>query len=208
MAGIEATKATAAGEAKDIKSESDTRSKKDGRLVPTTDDDDRKTPKKRRKVNHGRWLASLLLPPTPYPLPPIPSLLLLVLPASPRLVRHPSTRTERPRADALCPAFTACLYCRRSVSHSSLRPRRTPLSGNCPPLSPPRRAPPQLPRRTPRLPAMGALQLGTRRCACAFSDYRSCSLLAWLTMLMFGPAPAHDVRSRMYRPSPPFAFVL
>lgn len=70
MAGIEATKATAAGEAKDMKSESDTRSKKDGRLVPTTDDDDRKTPKKRRKVNHGRWLASLLLPPTPYPLFP------------------------------------------------------------------------------------------------------------------------------------------
>lgn len=70
MAGIEATKATAAGEAKDLKSESDTKSKKDGRLVPTTDDDDRKTPKKRRKVNHGRWLASSLSPPYPYPLFP------------------------------------------------------------------------------------------------------------------------------------------
>lgn len=107
MAGIEATKATAAGEAKDIKSESDTKSKKDGRLVPTTDDDDRKTPKKRRKVNHGRWLASLLSP--PYPLPPIPSLL-LVLPASPRLVRHPSTRKEReltPCALLLQLAYTA-----------------------------------------------------------------------------------------------------
>lgn len=106
MAGIEATKATAAGEAKDLKSESDTKSKKDGRLVPTTDDDDRKTPKKRRKVNHGRWLASSLSPRTPTPY----SSLLLVLPASPRLVRHPSARTEReltPCALLLQLAYTA-----------------------------------------------------------------------------------------------------
>jgi hypothetical protein len=119
MAGIEATKATATGEAKDPKSESDTKSKKD-RLVPTTDDD-RKTPKKRRKVNHGGWLAS--------PVPPIPSLL-LVLPASPRLVRLPQSAQRELTPSAL--AYSLPIL--PSICKSFLAaPRRTPLSGNWPP---------------------------------------------------------------------------
>ena len=64
MAGIEATKAAAtSGEIIDPKLESDTKPKKD-HLVPTIDDD-RKTPKKRRKVNHGELPASYLPNPEP-----------------------------------------------------------------------------------------------------------------------------------------------
>jgi len=50
MAGIEATKRATGNEAKDPKSEIDTKSK--DHHAPAADDE-HKTPKKRRKVNHG-----------------------------------------------------------------------------------------------------------------------------------------------------------
>lgn len=115
----------------DSASRSESEAKANDQRAPAADDIHRTPNKKRRKVNHGElvacffhgpwrpclWLVSPALLP-----PPLPSL------------HPPSCRALKLTRPA--PWLAACLYCRRSVSHSSQCAGHT--HNPCLPIGPPR----------------------------------------------------------------------
>ncbi len=101
----------------DSASRSESEAKAHDQRAPAADDVHRTPSKKRRKVNHGELVACFFDGPWPWLVsPPLPPRPLLAFP--PPLLSHPPScralKLTRP-----APWLAACLYCRRSVSHSS-----------------------------------------------------------------------------------------